>query len=132
VTAKSQPCPSLPHPSDAVQNFARCNALQGIFLLGNLSRSATQEPLLGRDFTSARVARELGVRSDKQLLEMQSRFLSGPGRKTVSQEQTGRTAQQLLAGIGAGADPDEVASLFSPDVQFELPGEVGALPLDRT
>jgi len=46
----------------------------------------------------------------------------------VSQEQTARIAQQLLANIGSGADPDEIAALFSADVQFEVPGDVGALP----
>jgi ketosteroid isomerase-like protein len=46
----------------------------------------------------------------------------------VSQEQTARIAQQLLAAIGSGAEPDEIAALFSADVQFEVPGDVGALP----
>ena len=49
-------------------------------------------------------------------------------RTTVSQEQNFRIAQQLLAGIGEGADPDEIGALFSVDVQFEIAGDVGALP----
>jgi hypothetical protein len=46
----------------------------------------------------------------------------------MSQEQTIRIAQQLLADIGAGVDPNEIAALFSADVQFEVPGDIGALP----
>jgi ketosteroid isomerase-like protein len=49
-------------------------------------------------------------------------------RTTVSQEQNFRIAQQLLAGIGEGADPDEIGALFSVDVQFEIAGDIGALP----
>jgi hypothetical protein len=45
----------------------------------------------------------------------------------VNQENA-RIAGQLLDGIGAGADPDEVAALFSDDVRFEVPGDVGVLP----
>jgi ketosteroid isomerase-like protein len=37
-----------------------------------------------------------------------------------------RIAQQLLARIEA--DPDEIAALFSLDVQFEIAGDIGALP----
>jgi ketosteroid isomerase-like protein len=46
----------------------------------------------------------------------------------MSQEQAVRIAQRLLAEIGAGVDPDEIAARFSADVQFEVPGDVGALP----
>jgi uncharacterized protein len=46
----------------------------------------------------------------------------------VSQEQTVRIARQLLADIGSVAEPDEIAELFSADIQFEVPGDVGALP----
>jgi ketosteroid isomerase-like protein len=46
----------------------------------------------------------------------------------MSQEQAVRIAQRLLADIGAGVDPDEIAALFSADVQFEVPGDIGALP----
>ena len=46
----------------------------------------------------------------------------------MSQEQTARIARQLLTDIGAGSEPDEIAALFSADVQFEVPGDVGALP----
>jgi len=46
----------------------------------------------------------------------------------VSQEQNIRIAQQLLAGIGEGEHPEEIAALFSVDVQFEIAGDVGALP----
>ena len=46
----------------------------------------------------------------------------------MSQEQTAQVARQLLADIGSGAGPDEIAALFSASVQFEVPGDVGALP----
>jgi len=46
----------------------------------------------------------------------------------MSQEQAVRIAQQLLADISSGAEADEIAALFSVDVQFEVPGDVGALP----
>jgi ketosteroid isomerase-like protein len=45
----------------------------------------------------------------------------------MTQEQTVRIAEQLLAQIGSGAEPDEIAGVFSTDVQFEVPGDVGAL-----
>ena len=37
-------------------------------------------------------------------------------------------AQQLLAKLGAGAPPAEVAALVGEDVSFEIPGDVTALP----
>ena len=46
----------------------------------------------------------------------------------MGQEQAALIAQQFLDSIGAGADADEIAALFSVDVQFEVPGDVGALP----
>jgi len=46
----------------------------------------------------------------------------------MSQEQTVRIAQQLLTEIGSGAEPDEIAALFSTEVLFEIPGDFGALP----
>jgi ketosteroid isomerase-like protein len=46
----------------------------------------------------------------------------------MSQEQTARIAKQLLAEIGSGAEPAEIAALFTGDVQFEVPGDIGALP----
>lgn len=46
----------------------------------------------------------------------------------MSHERTARIAQQLLAKIGSGAEADEIAELFSTDVKFEVPGDIGALP----
>jgi len=46
----------------------------------------------------------------------------------MSPEQTQQIAEQLLAEIGSGAEPAEIASLFTDDVQFEVPGDIGALP----
>lgn len=37
-------------------------------------------------------------------------------------------AQRLLADLAAGRDPDRIASLFSEDAQFEIPGDDGVLP----
>ena len=46
----------------------------------------------------------------------------------MSEEHNRRIAQQLLAGIGAGTDTDDIAALFSLDVQFEIQAHLGALP----
>jgi ketosteroid isomerase-like protein len=46
----------------------------------------------------------------------------------MSQEKNLGIAQQLLAGIGQGMDPDAIAALFSENVAFEIPGDDGALP----
>jgi uncharacterized protein len=46
----------------------------------------------------------------------------------MSQEKNIGIAQQLLAGIGQGKDPDAIAALFSENVAFEIPGDDGALP----
>lgn len=46
----------------------------------------------------------------------------------MSQEQNRRIAQQLLAEMGQGADTDQIAKLFSADVEFSIAGDVGALP----
>ena len=46
----------------------------------------------------------------------------------MSREKNTDIAQQLLAKIGEGADPDQIAAMFSTDVQFEIAGDVGALP----
>ena|SRR2546423_8457321 len=59
---------------------------------------------------------------------MRTPWQSTINENTVSQERNRRIAQQLLAGIGGGVDPDEIAALFSVDVQFEIAGDVGALP----
>ena len=37
-------------------------------------------------------------------------------------------AQQLLAKLGSGAAPDDLAMLVSEDVSFEIPGDVTAFP----
>jgi len=49
-------------------------------------------------------------------------------RRFVSREQTSQIAQRLLAALAAGADPEEIAALFSAGVEFEIAGDVGALP----
>jgi ketosteroid isomerase-like protein len=46
----------------------------------------------------------------------------------MSRDQNARIAGQLLAGIGGGAVPEEIARLFSADVRFEIAGDIGALP----
>jgi ketosteroid isomerase-like protein len=46
----------------------------------------------------------------------------------MGQKENREIAQKLLAGIGRGAAPDAIAALFSDDVEFEIPGDNGALP----
>lgn len=46
----------------------------------------------------------------------------------MSREQNVHIAQKLLTLIGQGAASDEIATLFSSDAQFEIAGDVGALP----
>lgn len=46
----------------------------------------------------------------------------------MSIKDTTRIAEELLARMGAGADPNEIAALFSTDLDFEIAGDVGALP----
>jgi ketosteroid isomerase-like protein len=53
---------------------------------------------------------------------------ASPGRNLVSLEETTRIAKELLARMGAGADHDEIAALFSTDLDFEIAGDVGVLP----
>lgn len=50
------------------------------------------------------------------------------GEENLSQQETANIAQQLLADIGSGAEPEDISTLFSTDVQFEIPGDIGALP----
>lgn len=47
---------------------------------------------------------------------------------TMSQQQNICIAQQLLAQIGKGGAPDKIADSFSGDVEFEIAGDVDALP----
>ena len=37
-------------------------------------------------------------------------------------------AQQFIAGISQGAEPDTITSLFSVDAVIKIPGDVGVLP----
>ena len=46
----------------------------------------------------------------------------------MHQEQNRRLAQQLLAEMSKGSEPDAIARLFSVDVRFEIAGEAGLLP----
>ncbi len=46
----------------------------------------------------------------------------------MSRDKNIKIAQRLLAGIGAGIDPDELAELFSENLQFEIQGDDGVLP----
>ena len=46
----------------------------------------------------------------------------------MSQEQTKQIAQEFLSRLGAGAEPEEIAKLFSPDTDLDIPGDAGALP----
>lgn len=46
----------------------------------------------------------------------------------MSQEQTKQIAQEFLSRLGAGAEPEEIAKLFSKDLALDVPGDPGALP----
>jgi ketosteroid isomerase-like protein len=46
----------------------------------------------------------------------------------MSRDHNVRIAGHLLAGIGGGAAPAEIAKLFSGDVRFEVAGDTGELP----
>ncbi len=46
----------------------------------------------------------------------------------MSQEQDATLAGTLFATLGSGASADEIASLFSIEVKFEITGHVDALP----
>jgi len=46
----------------------------------------------------------------------------------MGQKHNREIAEKLLAGMGQGAAPDSIAALFSDDVEFEIPGDNGALP----
>jgi ketosteroid isomerase-like protein len=46
----------------------------------------------------------------------------------MSSEQNHAIAQQLLTRLGQGDTPESIAELFSPDLDFEIPGDIGSLP----
>ncbi|MES2149318.1 MAG: nuclear transport factor 2 family protein [Pseudomonadota bacterium] len=46
----------------------------------------------------------------------------------MSHKETTRIAEEFLARMGAGAAPDDIAALFSTDLDFQIAGDVGALP----
>jgi ketosteroid isomerase-like protein len=46
----------------------------------------------------------------------------------MSKTENGDIAEKLLAAMRQGADPDAIAALFSYDMEFEIPGDDGALP----
>jgi ketosteroid isomerase-like protein len=39
-----------------------------------------------------------------------------------------QVAKSFLSKLGTGASPNEVALLFSPDLEWNVPGDVGVLP----
>lgn len=46
----------------------------------------------------------------------------------MSAEDNMRLAQQFLARLAQGAEPDTVASQFASDLQFEIADDAGAVP----
>jgi ketosteroid isomerase-like protein len=46
----------------------------------------------------------------------------------VGEKENSNVAEELLARIRQGAEPDDIAALFREDVAFEIPGDDGALP----
>ena len=43
-------------------------------------------------------------------------------------DQNRAIADELLGAIGSNADPKNIAAMFTEDVVFEVPGDLGALP----
>jgi len=56
------------------------------------------------------------------------RFTTLSKELIMSQQETKRIAEELLTRMGAGAAPDNIATLFSSNLEFEIAGDVGALP----
>lgn len=46
----------------------------------------------------------------------------------MNRDENANIAQTLLDSIGKGAESDAIAALFRDDVEFEVAGDVGALP----
>src|SRR6267143_4674626 len=46
----------------------------------------------------------------------------------MSQNETFRLAQQFLGRMGSGAEPSEIANLFSETLEWDIAGDTGALP----
>jgi ketosteroid isomerase-like protein len=52
----------------------------------------------------------------------------GKGNEVSSSEETLSVAKQLFSKMGAGATPEDIASLFSEDVDWDIPGNVEIVP----
>jgi hypothetical protein len=50
----------------------------------------------------------------------------------VSRDANIKLAQELLNRLSGGVSPGEVSMLFSPDADWEITGDVGALSLARS
>jgi len=46
----------------------------------------------------------------------------------MSKNDTLRLAQEFLSRMGSGAEPAEIAKLFSENMEWEVPGDTGVLP----
>ena len=46
----------------------------------------------------------------------------------MSQYETLHLAQEFLGCMGSGAEPDEIAKLFSENLEWEIAGDTGVLP----
>ena len=46
----------------------------------------------------------------------------------MSQNDSLRLAQEFLGRMGSGAEPAEIAKLFSESVEWEIAGDTGVLP----
>src|SRR5882672_5657257 len=46
----------------------------------------------------------------------------------MSQNETFHLAQEFLGRMGSGAEPSEIAKLFSETLEWEIAGDTGALP----
>ena len=57
-----------------------------------------------------------------------SKTFGAEQRDTSRAEQNKALAQRFLAAMGRREEPEKIASMFSEDVAFEIPGDTGVLP----
>src|SRR5271168_4154494 len=56
------------------------------------------------------------------------RLITGSWRKHMTQNDTLHLAREFLRRLGSGAEPAEIAKLFSKNLEWEIAGDTGALP----
>jgi hypothetical protein len=53
------------------------------------------------------------------------------GKMPISQNDTLHLAREFLRRIGSGAEPAEIAKLFSENMEWEIAGDTGVMPWIR-